>query len=242
MIAIISAMPGKAVARIVGEHDKRPWRVVHHYAEQARARMEVSGGDPACHRRNLRTACIQYVTLFVDIDRARVLFATMGREAATVAAFADDLAARGGGPKAIGQVCIDMGSPLIRRVGDGSPNASITFDMPRATRITNEAVDQMRRSKQRKNAERRGTRDIWLRNPKHLPERQKATLDALPTKQLKAARAYQMSLAVRDLDNVPTSQLTTAHLKEWYVWAIRLWLEPVIEAGRTVKRHWDGIL
>ena len=38
-----SAMPVKAVARIVGEHDTRLWRVVHHYVDQARARTDASG-------------------------------------------------------------------------------------------------------------------------------------------------------------------------------------------------------
>jgi transposase len=42
----------------------------------------------------------------LDIDQARVLFATEGRDAQTIAAFADDLAAHGGDPEAIGEVCI----------------------------------------------------------------------------------------------------------------------------------------
>jgi hypothetical protein len=31
VMTMVSAMPVKAVARIVGEHDTRLWRVVHHY-------------------------------------------------------------------------------------------------------------------------------------------------------------------------------------------------------------------
>ena len=49
-----------------------------------------------------------YITLFVDIDQARVLFATEGRDAETIAAFAEDLAAHGGAPETISEVCIDM--------------------------------------------------------------------------------------------------------------------------------------
>ena len=37
-MAMVSAMPVKAVARLVGEHDTRLWRVIHHYVDQARAR------------------------------------------------------------------------------------------------------------------------------------------------------------------------------------------------------------
>ena len=42
---------------------------------------------------------------------------------------------------------------------------------------------------------RRNTRYIWLRNPDTLSERQRAILDALPTRTLKTARAYQIRLA-----------------------------------------------
>ena len=45
-------------------------------------------------RRSIRPTA----TLFVDIDQARVVFATEGKDADTIAAFADDLAAHGGCP------------------------------------------------------------------------------------------------------------------------------------------------
>jgi hypothetical protein len=57
-----------------------------------------------------------YVTLFVDIDRARVVFATEGKDADT---FADDLAAHAGAPEAISEVCLtpSYGGGLMRRKG-----------------------------------------------------------------------------------------------------------------------------
>jgi transposase len=42
VMTMLSAMPVAAVARIVGEHDTRLWRVMHHYVEQARARIDTS--------------------------------------------------------------------------------------------------------------------------------------------------------------------------------------------------------
>jgi hypothetical protein len=42
-----------------------------------------------------------YITLFAYIDPARVVFATEGKDADTVAVFADDLAAHGGDPDAV---------------------------------------------------------------------------------------------------------------------------------------------
>jgi len=242
VMAMVSAMPVRTVARMIGEHDTRLWRVVHHYVEQARARMNVSGVTKLAIDETAARRGHDYVTLFVDIDRSRVVFATEGKDAATVAAFADDFTAHGGDPKAISEVCIDMSPAFISGVGDNLPNAAITFDKFHAVKIINEAVDEVRRSEQRKNAELRGTRYIWLRNPTNLSERQKAKLDALPTQHLKTARAYQIRLAFQDLYDQPTTEQAKAHLKKWYFWTTHCRLAPMIKAAHAVKRHWDGIL
>ena len=31
-------------------------------------------------------------------------------------------------------------------------------------------------------------------------------------------------------------------MKRWYYWATHSRLEPMIEAARTIKRHWQGVL
>lgn len=242
VMTMVSAMPVKAVARMVGEHDTRLWRVVHHYVEQARARADASGVTQVAIDETAARRGHDYITLFVDIDQARVLFATEGRDATTIAAFADDLAAHGGDPETIGEVCIDMSPAFIKGVGESLPNAAITFDKFHAVKIINDAVDLVRRAEQKGQGLLRGTRYIWLRNPDTLSDRQKATLEALPTRHLKTARAYQIRLAFQDLYDQPTVEAGAGFLKKWYFWATHSRLEPVIDAAHTIKRHWDGIL
>jgi transposase len=242
VMTMISAMPVKAVARMVGEHDTRLWRVVHHYVDQARARTDASGVTQLAIDETAARKGHDYITLFVDIDQAKVLFATEGKCAETVAAFADDLAAHGGDPEAISEVCIDMSPAFIKGVAENLPNAAITFDKFHAVKIINDAVDQVRRSEQKGQRLLRGTRYIWLRNPANLSDRQRATLDNLPTRHLKTARAYQIRLAFQELYDQPSTEAATGFLKKWYFWATHSRLEPVIDAAHTVKRHWHGIL
>ena len=205
VMTMISAMPVKAVARMVGEHDTRLWRVVHHYVDQARARTDASGVTQLAIDETAARKGHDYITLFVDIDQAKVLFATEGKGAETVAAFADDLAAHGGDPEAISEVCIDMSPAFIKGAAENLPNAAITFDRFHAVKIINDAVDQVRRSEQKGQRLLRGTRYIWLRNPANLSDRQRATLDNLPTRHLKTARAYQIRLAFQELYDQPAS-------------------------------------
>ena len=241
VMTMVSAMPVKAVARIVDEHDTRLWRVVHHYVAEGRARADASEVSRVAIDETAARRGHDYITLFVDIDQARVLFATEGKEAATVAAFAEDLAAHGGEPAAIEEVCIDMSPAFIKGVAESLPAAAVTFDKFHAVKIINDAVDQVRRAEQKQQDVLRGTRDIWLRNPDTLSERQRTTLESLPTRHLKTARAYQIRLAFQELYDQP-SEAAASYLKKWYFWATHSRLEPVIDAAHTVKRHWDGIL
>jgi len=84
LMALVAEMPVRAVAELVGEHDTRVWRVVHHYVDAARAREDLStverlGIDETSFRRGQ-----DYVTLFADLDRCRCVFATPGRDADSV--------------------------------------------------------------------------------------------------------------------------------------------------------------
>ena len=151
--------------------------MLHHYVDQARARTDASAVTRVAIDETAAQRGHSYITLCVDIDQARVLFATEGRDAATIAAFADDLAAHGGDPDAISEVCIDMSPAFIKGVGENLPNADITFDKFHAVKIVNDAVDLVRRAEQKREVLLRGTRYIWLRNPDNLSERQRETLD-----------------------------------------------------------------
>jgi len=242
VMTMVSAMPVAAVARIVGEHDTRLWRVVHHYVDQARARIDTLNVTRIAIDETAARRGHNYITLFADIDQARVLFATEGKDAATVAAFAGDLAAHGGDPEAIEEVCIDMSPAFIKGVAENLPNAAVTFDKFHAVKIVNDAVDQVRRSEQKRQNVLKGTRYIWLRNPANLSERQQAILDALPTHHLKTARAYQMRLAFQELYQQDSPKQAAQYLKRWYLWATHSRLSPMIDAAHTVKRHWNGIL
>lgn len=240
LMTLVASMPVNAVARLVGEHDTRLWRVVLHYVAEARARMDASAVTRVAIDETAARRGHDYITLFVDIDKARVLFVTKGKDAATVAAFAEDLAEHGGDPDAINEVCIDMSPAFIKGVAESLPEAAVTFDKFHAVKIINEAVDKVRRAERKPML--KGTRYLWLRNPENLSDRQRDALEALPKRDLKTARAYQMKLAFQDLYDQETPEQAAAWLKRWYFWATHSRLTPMIDAARTVRRHWDGIL
>lgn len=242
LMTLVSEMPVNAVARLVGEHDTRLWRVIHHYVARARERLDLSAVTRVAIDETAARRGQNYITLFVDIDQARTVFAVEGKDAETVAAFADDLRAHGGEPNAVSQVCIDMSAAFIKGTTDNLPDAAITFDKFHAVKIINEAVDQVRRAERKQHQQLAGTRHIWLSNPANLSQRQRAMLDRISLRHLKTARAYQIRLTFQELYQQRSLKAGAALLKRWYFWATHSRLPPMIEAARTVKRHWDGIL
>jgi len=190
VMTMLTSMPVAAVARIAGEHDTRLWRILHAYIDDARAKADFSKVTRVAFDETAARRGHDYVSLFVDLDQHRVLFATEGKDAGTVEAFATDLAAHGGSAEAVTEVCIDMSKAFIAGTAASLPEAEITFDKFHVVKIVNEAVDQVRRDEQKSRQELKKSRYLWLKNPANLSERQQAHLQGLAGTNLKTARAY----------------------------------------------------
>lgn len=235
-------MPIQAVAALCGEHDTRLWRILHYYVAQARSEMDCAGVtrigvDETAARRGHN-----YISLFVDLDKRRLLFATPGKDAATVTAFVQDLTGHGGDAPQITSVSCDMSPAFTKGVTQELPEAAITYDRFHLMKLVGEAVDAVRRAERREVPELKGTRYLWLMNPPGLTPEQEQELDALSRRHLRTARAYQMRLTLQELFAQPDRAGGEAFLKRWYYWATHSRLEPMIKAAQTIKAHWEGVL
>ena len=199
-MTLMTAMPVAAAARLVGEHDTRMWRVLHHWVEQARERADYADVKRVAIDETAAKRGHDYVSLFVDIDQRRVLFVAEGRGADTVAAFADDLEAHNGDASHIKQVCIDMSAAFIKGVTDNLTEAEITFDKFHAVKLVNDAVDKVRRAESKGRPELKRSRYLWLRNEPSSVRREHApTSRRLTRLHLKTARAYRIRLAFQEI-------------------------------------------
>ncbi len=241
-MTLMTAMPVAVAARIIGEHDTKLWRVLHHWVEAARARADYANVKRVAIDETAAARGHDYVSLFVDIDARRVLYVADGKDAGTVEEFADDLEAHNGDASHIKEVCIDMSAAFIKGVGHNLTEAQITFDKFHAVKIVNDAVDKVRRAESKTRPELKRSRYLWLKNEPNLSAEGRANLDALTRMHLKTARAYQLRLAFQEIYQQTTHGWGELFLERWYSWAIRSRLEPMKDAARTVMRHRDGIL
>ncbi|OIJ17618.1 hypothetical protein BKP37_03790 [Anaerobacillus alkalilacustris] len=85
------------------------------------------------------------------------------------------------------------------------------------------------------------TRYLWLKNSQNLSQYQQEKLMKLKDSHLNTAKAYRLRLALQGLWS--TSQLFSGwYFDDWYNWAIRSRLEPMVEVARSLKKHEKGIL
>ncbi|MDY6974320.1 MAG: transposase, partial [Thermodesulfobacteriota bacterium] len=185
-----------------------------------------------------------YVSLFVDLDTPKVVFATEGKDASTVKRFKQDLADHNGNPEAIEEICSDMSPSFISGVEKYFSNAHLTFNKFHIMKVIDEAFDEVRRQEQKDHPEEVfRTRYIWLKNAENLKASQAETLDGLSVKRLnlKTSRAYHIKLNVQELFNQPV-EYAKIYLTKWYFWATHRRFGPIKEAAYKIKRHWDGVL
>ena len=241
-MTLVTHMPVAAAARLMGEHDTRLWRIIHHYVEAALARLDLAAIKRVCIDETAARRGHNYITLFVDIDTRAVVYIADGRGADTVAKFADHVDAHNSDASRIKEVCIDMSAAFIKGVSENLTEAAITFDPFHAAKIVNEGVDKVRRAESKRRPELTNSRYLWLKNEPSLSAENRERLADLSQLHLETARAWRLRLAFQEVYKQPSRPWGELFLDKWCGWAMRSRLEPMKAAARTMRKHRDGIL
>lgn len=247
IMAMAPHMTMRAISERVGVHDTRLWRIVMHYTDAGRAREDmrsvrhVGVDETASHRGQ------SYVSVFADLERAKVLFVTPGRDADTVGRFACDLRAHGGDPAQVSEVACDMSAGFRKGAAEHLPNAHLTLDKFHVTKLVVDALDEVRRSEQHEAGWKRAvlthTRYAWLTSKQHQSARHERIVEALslPQLNLKTAKAYRLKLAFQQAYALAGTAGEQC-LEQWCRWALRCGLAPMRRAATTIRQHWTGVV
>lgn len=237
-------MPVNVIAALFTVTDKRLWRVLDAYVEMARARENYSevrrvGMDETSAKRGH-----DYITLFFDLDRKKLLFGTEGNDNQTVKEFVADLKVHGGNPELITDAAIDMSKAFIKGVKEQLPNAETTFDPFHVIKLMNDSLAKIR-------AEEAGlfpeilkkSRYLFLKNPENLTEEEQKRLEAIIAGQnLKSTEAYLHKLNLQNVYFAESRQEAETLLTEWHKKASASGINLIRKMANTVKEHWNGIL
>lgn len=241
VMTLVKNMPVAAVASLVGVYSDLIWRIIDHYVGLAYESIDFSDVDTIGLDETSSKRGHNYITLFVDLNKSKVLYATEGKNAATIKSFKETFEKHNGDVASVENVSCDMSPAFIKGVGEHFPDANITFDKFHVIKRINEAVDTVRRAELKENGLLKKTRYLWLKNPKNLTVKQQEQMIPLSKTKLKTLRAYNLKLNLQDFFEINDKRTAISHLKKWFFWATHSRLEPMIEAAYFIKRHWNGV-
>jgi transposase len=221
------------------------------------AGLQRIGIDEISYRRSDK-----YLTVVVDHDTGRLVWAAPGRDRATVRAFFDAL-----GPDrcaAITHVSADGAAWIADVVAERCPNAVRCADPFHVVKWATAALDEVRREAW--NAARgdvgahRARRAVGLRaktseharaishsrfalwkNPENLTTGQAAKLAWIAKAEPRLHRAYLLKEGLRLVFQLPHDEAAAA-LDAWITWARRSRIPVFVKLQRTIVKHKDAIL
>ncbi len=188
----------------------------------------------------------RYVTVVVDHDTGRVVWAKEGKSSGTLAAFFKEL-----GPErraTIEHVTIDMAGGYIKAIKEHLPNAEIVFDRFHVQRLASDAVDKVRRSlwREHKGTDEgtaiKGSRFALLKNPWNLTVSERRRLRDVQRTNAPLYRAYLLKEMLAKALDYRQPKRARRTLDAWLAWASRSRLEPFVKLARTIRAHKESIL
>ncbi|MBV9727885.1 MAG: ISL3 family transposase [Pseudonocardiales bacterium] len=243
VLSVAAVMPMAKVATMSPEHDTRIGRVVQYHVRAARDQLDCPGVHRVAMEETAAAKGQDSVSIVADLDARRVIFATEGRSADTVARFAADLVEHGGDPAKLTDTSSDMSTAFLSGITQSLPNATITFDRYHLPAKLSEAIDAVRRAEVATRPELKHTRWLWLKNGQNLSTTHRHELHQLmrPSAQLATARALRWREDFQTFYDQHPSEAPES-LRRWCYGAKRSRLQPIKEFVALVKNHGEGIL
>ena len=202
----------------------------------------------------------KYVTVVHEQEHGNVLYVADGRGRGTLDDFFEGLKKESPEPEPekgepdmrlsyITSISMDMHKPYIASAKEHIPDAErkIAFDRFHVSKCIGEAVDKVRRQehgelKSSGNKVLNKTKYLWLQNPQSMKSESRQRLNALKGSSLRTARAWAIKEMARTLWGYISRSWAERGWKRLLGWMQRCRLEPMLAAGRTIRKHLWGII
>lgn len=242
MLLIESEMPVSSVANIVNVYPQRIWNIFSYWVKKAyqsddQSQITKLGIDETSTKKGHN-----YVTVGVDMESRRVVFATPGKDSGAIEKLKNHLETKGTVKEAIQQVSIDMSVAYISGVGTCFPNASITFDRFHIIKVINEAMDTVRKLERKEFSMLKGHKYTFLKRDKNLSDKQKGSKYSLLTLYPVLADAYRLKEMFNEFWGFTNTEEAGSFLSYWIDLVKESGIQPFIKAANTINAHWTGIV
>lgn len=186
----------------------------------------------------------EYMTVFLDLERGRILPAVEGKSQEAITPFLQKLAKKGTRLKA---VAMDMSTAYISAVQEQLPHVDIVFDRFHVMALMNDALDELRRDVQREldaleQKTLKGSRFLLLKNYEALSPTGRSRLDALFATNQPLFEMHAMKEQLGDFWGKATYDQGRTFLDTWCKDALASGIKALQRVAKTLASYRTGLL
>ncbi|MCL4785436.1 MAG: ISL3 family transposase [Verrucomicrobia bacterium] len=222
-LLLMREMPMSKLAALVGETDTRLWRMLFRQVDAAYAEADFSSVCCVVVDEMSVRKGHEYIRVFADLVRKRVLVAAEGKDKATWVKFLEAFEQHNGHRHSITQASMDMSQAYQSGATENCRNVQVVFAKFHVIQNAHQAVDKVRRAEVRLGG--RGVWEslhksqwLWRKNPENLTELEQERLARIQDKNLGTAKAYQMRLVLQDIYRSASAVIAKRRFAVWCRW------------------------
>jgi len=188
----------------------------------------------------------EYVTVVVDHDTGRVVWAAKGKSAETLKSFFAALGVER--CAALESVTVDLSAAYTKAISEAAPKARIVYDRFHVQRLAQDALDETRRDEVRaasgagERERLKGTRWALLKRDWNLSEKESTKLAELQRDNQRLYSAYLMKDWIACILDGRQVNVARRRLEQWIEDARSNGLRHFARVAGTIEKHIDGIL
>jgi len=184
-----------------------------------------------------------YVTVVCDAVARRVIDVEEGRSSQQVWDFSIKLEEKGGDCNKIKQVASDMSAAYLKGIEDCFPNAVSVIDKFHVKQLLLNAMQEVRREEQGKEAKnRKAGRKLLMIPEGRMTEQQAEKVQELSKKYPKTGRAFRMVQSLDVMYGCYTQEEANQRFGQLISWLKRSRLEPMKRAATSLLEHKTRIM
>jgi transposase len=231
-----------AIANKHGEPDNNLWRTFDYYISEAiDNQIDLTKLVKVCVDEKSSKKGHKYVTIYSDYDSGCVIYVVEGREKGVFDKFKDWLYSKGGNPRNISFISMDMSKSYQAGALQYFPRSEIVFDRFHIKMGISKAVNSVRAKEVIDNEVLVKSKYLWLTNPINLSEENQEKLKyILTTTSLDTVSAYHLKCQFDELWNIPDLAVYPA-IEAWIENAQESNLAPMVTFAKRVLNNFRGI-
>ena len=242
MISMIRQMPASTMATMMHNPAPKFWRVMRMYADRLKAGLDLS----AVRREGIDEKCWSgydgLITVFVDMDMNRIIYATEGKDGDSVKRFKDFLREHGGSHQNIADFSTDFGAAYIADVRKYFPGSKITVDRFHLEKMANQALNDTKCGELKLVVNRMKVRYLLARRQDRLSEADLALREQICQDNEVLGIAFRLKESLCLVYEMDDAYMAADHLTDWIRWARLTKMRHFVTLADTVERHLPHIL